>query len=315
MDAGIALPGEIDVIDLKFGMGERVFAAQAYAIEPIGEFSFHMAGEVLPWIVPNYQLMMYALGGVDLLAMFGPFTHVNLHIVQPRLDHIDVVRVPLHILEAFGMYAGERIRNAADVLCGEAPPAFSPGTKQCRWCRAKDKCPSLAAKVQAEIGAEFDTLAAVDVSPSRADNAALVAKYSVLSLIEDWVRAVRSELESRVMKGVEIIGMDGKPMKVVLGDEGPRKWRDEKLAEAALLGQLPVDKVYAPQKIITAPAAAKLLDKKKTAQLWTDFFGPLITRAQGKPVIALGSDPRPIYNAAASADEFEVVGEANGITE
>jgi hypothetical protein len=319
MDAGIALPGEFDTIDLKYGMGERVFAAQAYAVEPVGEFSFHVAGEVLPWIVPNYQLMIYALGGFDLLEMFGPFTHANLTIVQPRLDHIDTIRVPLHVLEAFGLYARERIATASAVMAANAAAGplrvyFNPGKKQCRWCRAKTECPALAASVAAAVGAEFETMAATELSPISAKNADLVTRYSALSLIEDWCRAVRSEVQTRVMRGDQLIGPDKLPMKMVQGAEGKRQWLNEKAAEAALIGQLPIDKAYAPAKIITAPVAAKLLDKKATKALWADIFVPLIGKARGAPAVAWGSDERPTYVASATADEFKV-GEADATAE
>ena len=319
MDAGIALPGEFDTIDLKYGMGERVFAAQAYAVEPVGEFSFHMAGEVLPWIVPNYQLMMYALGGFDLLEMFGPFTHANLTIVQPRLDHIDTVRVPLHVLEAFGLYARERIATASAVMAattsaGSNLAYFNPGKKQCRWCAEKTDCPALAASVAAAVGAEFETMAATELSPISAKNADLVTRYSALSLIEDWCRAVRSEVTIRVMRGDQLIGPDGLAMRMVQGAEGKRQWLNEKAAEQALLGQLPIDKAYAPARIITAPAAGKILDKGKTKELWKDFFMPLIGKNRGAPAVAWGSDERATYVAAASAEEFNL-GEANGTAE
>jgi hypothetical protein len=315
MDAGIALPGEFDTIDLKYGMGERVFAAQAYATEPVGEFSFHVAGEVLPWIVPNYQLMMYALGGFDLLEMFGPFTHANLTIVQPRLDHIDTIRVPLHVLEGFALYAREAIQTSVAVMaagkCAGMDIAYlKPGTKQCRWCKAKTECPALAAKVQADVGAEFASMAAENLSPISAQNTDIVAKYAVLSLIEDWCRAVRSEVQTRVMRGDQLIGPDGLAMKMVQGAEGKRQWLNEKAAEQALIGQLPIDKAYAPARIITVPAAAKLLDKAKTKALWADFFVPLIGKTRGAPAVAWGSDPREAYVASATADEFKV-GEAD----
>jgi hypothetical protein len=323
MDAGIALPGEFDAIDLKYGMGERVFAAQYYATEPVGEFSFHMGVTKTdtdrPWCVPNYQLMMYALGGFDLLEMFGPFTHANLTIVQPRLDHIDSVRVPLHVLEGFGLYARERIATASAIMAANAAAGpllvyFNPGTKQCRWCKAKTECPALAAKVQADVGAEFASMAAENLSPISAQNADIVAKYAVLSLIEDWCRAVRSEVQTRVMRGDQLIGPDGLAMKMVQGAEGKRQWLNEKAAEQALIGQLPIDKAYAPARIITAPAAAKLLDKAKTKTLWADFFVPLIGKTRGAPAVAWGSDERPTYVASATADEFKV-GEADATAE
>src|ERR1019366_6584074 len=110
------------------------------------------------------------------------------------------------------------------------------------------------------------------------------------------------------------IGPDGLAMRMVQGAEGKRQWLNEKAAEQALLGQLPIDKAYAPARIITAPAAGKILDKGKTKELWKDFFMPLIGKNRGAPAVAWGSDERATYVAAASAEEFNL-GEANGTAE
>jgi hypothetical protein len=123
-------------------------------------------------------------------------------------------------------------------------------------------------------------------------------------LIEDWCRAVRSELGKLVAEGQEVIGPDGRPFKYVEGRSAGRSWTNAQAAEAALVGQLG-PKAYKPQEVITAPVAAKLLDKKATKALWKDMFEPLIKKAPGKPVLALGSDERPPYSGAALANDFE----------
>jgi hypothetical protein len=70
---------------------------------------------------------------------------------------------------------------------------------------------------------------------------------------------------------------------------------------------LPEDKVYAPKKIITPSVADKALNKKATKETWKDVFEPLIRRPPGKPQLVLGSDPRPVYQKKADAEEFEEV--------
>ena len=175
-----------------------------------------------------------------------------------------------------------------------------PGEKTCRWCRAKSKCPALAQFVQAEVRCDFETIA-VDPVPPVSD---LAKAYLAVPLIKQWCAAVEAEVHKQVTEGIDVIGPDGKPYKFVEGKEGSRKWTDEKAAEALLVGQLG-PKAYTAPKLLTAPAAAKLLDKKKTANLWKDLFEPLITRGRGSAQLAPGSDPRPVYNNVASADDFD----------
>jgi len=99
-------------------------------------------------------------------------------------------------------------------------------------------------------------------------------------------------------------GSDGQPLKFVQGKEGSRKWDEEKLAdvEALLVGQLG-PKAYKPHEIITAPAAGKILDKKKTAPTWA-LFQDYIKRGAAQPMLALGSDTRPPFSGAATSGDF-----------
>jgi hypothetical protein len=295
--------GLCDVVDLKFGRGEKVYASESFDNQPSDEFSFSVGrtGQPPYWVVPNYQLMLYGLGSIDLLRPLGDIDSITLAIVQPRLDSISEVLVPIHALHEFAEWALDR-----RLLCDKSPPQLTPGQKQCRWCEVKATCPALAAKVEHDIGAEFEAMSAeVIPAPETAINAALALKLSVLPLIEDWCSAVRSTIRDRVMAGQQIIGVDGKPLKIVEGKQGDRKWIDEKTAEGRLAGLL-ADKAYQPLKVITPAAAAKLLDKAKTAAMWQTIV-PLYKRAPGKPIVVPNSDPRESFIGATAAEFDDAV--------
>jgi hypothetical protein len=120
-------------------------------------------------------------------------------------------------------------------------------------------------------------------------------------LIQQWCSAVEAELAARVAGGAQVEGPDGKPYKFVEGRQGDRKWADEKAAEAALTGILG-PKAYSEPKLLSVAVAEKAIGKK--GETWKDVFTPLIKRPPGKPKLALGSDPRPAFTGAASADDF-----------
>ncbi|MGO9723619.1 MAG: DUF2800 domain-containing protein [Methylocella sp.] len=301
-DAAIALAvkrmGIVE--DLKDGSGEKVWAS----------YLVRAATETEPEIrEPNPQLALYALGLLSDFELFGEIDSVLLVVYQPKLNHIDEFPITVEHLRAFGSKAALAVEVARSLL--DADPVglsvaghLNPGEKQCRWCRAKTRCPALAKFVQDETRADFDTInAAPAVAPT--DTKLLARAYGALPLIEIWATAVRFEMNKIVSEGGQVIGPDGKPYKFVEGKEGTRKWDDESAAATALLGQLPKEKVYTEPKVITAPAAAKLLDKKATKQLWKDIFEPLIVRPRTKPVLVMGSDTRPAFSGAAVADDFE----------
>jgi Protein of unknown function (DUF2800) len=269
-DAGIILGDQIIVEDLKYGTGEKVHASYDGKINP--------------------QLGLYLLGLLKDAQLLGHEIKTATGVIcQPRLGHIDEFTVSIDELETFGREAEAATYPESNKL--------NPSDRTCRWCRAKSKCPALAAFVAKEVSLDFE-----DVAEPAAPND-LAKAYRAVPLVTQWCKAVEAEVAKQVTEGKEVIGPDGKPYKFVEGDEGRRQWTDEAAAEAALLGQL-ADRAYAPKKIITAPAAAKILDKKATKALWADVFSPLIKRARGRAMLVQGSDPRPAYNNVATADDF-----------
>jgi Protein of unknown function (DUF2800) len=303
-DAGIYIPADFHLIveDLKYGTGEKVFASV-----PVFDSKRCEKSEINP------QLGLYLLGLLKDMALLGnEVRKVTAVICQPRLGHIDEYTCGVGELTALAQKAtGATLAAYSAVQSARLTEQFSqlnPGEKQCRWCRAKAKCPALAKFVADEVRADFDTIEASPPMAPRATDKLAKAKHAV-PLIRDWCNAVDAEVHKLVLEGEKVIGPDGLPYKFVEGKEGSRAWLDAQAAEIALLGQLPPEKAYAPQKIITAPQAAKLLDKKATKALWSDVFVPLIGKAPGKALLVSGSDPRPPYAGAANAEDFEELSE------
>jgi hypothetical protein len=278
------------VIDLKYGQGVKVFAQE------------------------NDQMLTYGLGTVETFELLGSFEKVTLIVCQPRIDHIDpwdttLERIQQHAQElkdAMVLVLRALERNER----GEHVNSYlAPSEKACTFCKAEAQCPALAKLVAQTVFDDFEALddpqkALVGAPPKLPDSHSLGAKLAVLDLIEDWIKAVRTEGERLVFAGVDVIGPDNLPMKTVEGKKGNRAWKDEKVAEGLLLGALAPEKAYKPREIITPSAADKLLNKKRTRETWVQFMDQ-ITQAPGKPKIALGSDPRPPYKPEGSSiDDF-----------
>lgn len=273
----------IAVVDLKYGTGERVSAGSPEE--------------------PNEQLAIYALGAMRAVSLIGPVQNILLEIVQPRLNHVDFCLLSIDQLLAFKARLDAGV-TAARKAMSQPLKFLNPGEKQCRWCKVKATCPALAAKVQAEVGSEFDDLALnPEAGEAGADDQILSRHAQAVGLVALWVSAVQAEVHRRVLAGHTIIGKDGQAMKLVEGKAGNRKWANEQQAEAALVGQL-ADKAY-DRSIITPSVADKMLNRKATKELWKDVFEPLITRGRGRATVAEGSDPRPPFTDAAAASEFE----------
>lgn len=279
-DALILRPGHAHVVDLKYGRGVQVFAEE------------------------NEQLMLYALGVLNDYDYLYDFQSFTLHIVQPRLDHIDTWTVSRADLEDFAediAWAVETIQKYIGGTGVEDLP-LNPSEKACRWCKVKATCPALAREV-AHTVATVDDFAQVEEAwvPKVPD--LLTDAMAKVGLIEDWCRAVRAEVERRLVSGEPVLGW-----KLVQGRRGARAWTNEAEAETLLRKtfRLKVEDAY-DMKLISPTKAEKLLAdsprKWKKAQA-------LITQSEGKPSVAPESDKRPAITVGASIDDFaEVVGE------
>ena len=278
-DAVIVRGSELIVADLKFGMGVKVDAED------------------------NPQLQLYALGALEEFDMLGDFDRVTMVIHQPRLNHVSEWSIPVDQLRAFG----EKVRDAAASVDEALSVAhigvdsyLSPGEKQCRFCKAKPTCPALRAELVEVVGdrATIDDFA--EFTPGKVDSQTgdnfLSIAMSKVGLVEDWCKAVRAEVERRLLAGQSVDGW-----KLVEGRRGNRAWVDETAVENLLKSfRLKREEMY-DYKLISPTKAEKLL--KDTPKRWTKAEA-LISRADGLPSVAPATDKRPALAVQPVADDF-----------
>jgi hypothetical protein len=254
------------VVDLKFGMGVRVDAAD------------------------NPQLMMYALGAMEQCDQLGEFDQVCMVIHQPRLNHVSE-----HWIYVGDLWAFKRRAAEAAELTRQPDAPLVPGEKQCRFCKAKATCPALRAEVTEVVSgsATLDEFLVPDVTTG--DNYLSVA-MSKVGLVEDWCKAVRAEVERRLLAGQTVDGF-----KLVEGRKGNRKWSNDAEVEALFKSfRLRQDEMY-DYSLISPTKAEKLL--KDTPKRW-EKAEALISRAEGKPSVAPATDKRSSLTVQSVADDF-----------
>jgi hypothetical protein len=254
--------------------------------------------------------------------MNASFTRVRLVISQPRITRKpSEFDLSVEELEAWGNGAA----RSTVATCINATTSYAeehrraewektflhPGEKQCKFCPAKATCPALRDEVTASVS---DMVAArpddfEDLTPTLAppadtgisDAQWLAACLAKADLIEDWVKAVRAEVERRLLAGDTVPGY-----KVVQGKRGARQWADAAAAEKLLRDtfRLKVEEAY-DLKIIS-PTTAEKLTKAGTIgpRQWTKAQ-ELIVQREGAPHVAPVSDPRPALDIRPVADDFE----------
>lgn len=241
----------LHVMDLKYGKGVRVSAND------------------------NTQGMLYALGS---LSHYPKPDNVCIHIIQPRLDHIDTFDISYTDLMVFAKKASEQAENALS-----DNPTYNVGEKQCKWCRAKSTCKALANHTAETLLTKFGNLTTGDIETTEVDNLTDNQIRHILdnkALIEDFLKAIEAKVFEDLNSGKEFEGY-----KLVAG-RSISKWVDT--AESSLKELLnDEDKLY-KKSLITITEAKKLLDK--------DVIASLTYKPEGKPTLAKSSDKRKSIN-------------------
>lgn len=259
-DAVILADGTMEIIDLKYGKGVRVSAEN------------------------NRQMMLYALGALDMFGFMYAVHTVRMTIYQPRLDNISEWEIDTDELETWGL---NELQPKAE-MAFEGSGDFVPGT-HCRFCRAKAQCRVLAEKNIEAAKHELD-----DPALMTADEVAVV--LAEVDGIKNWVTAVEEYALQAALDGKQFLGF-----KLVEGRSN-RKYADEAAVAKTLTDNgYQSGIIYEPQKLKGITAMEKIITKKAFTALLSD----LIVKPQGKPTLVPADDKRQEWNSA--ADDFKEV--------
>ncbi len=286
-DAVILAGEELVIVDLKYGQGVKVDAAN------------------------NEQLQIYALAALGEFEFLGDFQRVRMVIVQPRLDHIDEWDCTVEALREFGQTVGRGAERCFAALEYHGnykelhAKYLTPGTDQCRFCKAKAICPALTNHVLSTVADDF-----VDVNKPVApqiehaaertfDNATLGNLLGAADLIEGWCKAIRAKAEAELLAGHVVPGF-----KLVEGRRGARRWTNDTEVEQTMKSmRMKLEEMY--DFSLISPTTAEKLHKSGAIgpRQWPKLQG-LITQSEGKPSVAPAADKRPALVIQATADEF-----------
>lgn len=240
----------------------------------------------------NPQLTMYGAAGLEEYGIALDFARVRTVIIQPRLDHISE---RVQTVQEIADFVGE---VKAAVAAAEAPDApLVPSTDGCRWCRAKATCKA----VQAKVIEAFESIDKTEVASASDD--ALAEAMAKTELIEGWIKAIRAEVERRLVSGLPVPGY-----KLVQGKRGHRKWSSASEAEATLKAmRVPHDRMY-DYSLVSPTTVEKLFKEGVVGPRQWPKLQPLITQSEGGPSVAPESDKRPAISVtSASASSFDDV--------
>ena len=223
----------------------------------------------------NSQMMLYALGALDLFDMLYDISMVNMVIFQPRLGNISEYTMPLTELLDWA----ENVLKPRAALAAKGEGEYKAGD-HCRFCKVRATCRKRAE--YSLILAQYDFAPAATLEDVEIE--AILEKADALTA---WAADVKEYALSQALSGKQWNGY-----KVVEG-KSVRKYTDEaKVAEAVkAIGKNP----YGDPEVLGITAMTKLLGGKKK---FDEILGKLTHKPQGKPTLVPSSDKRKAWNPA-----------------
>lgn len=250
-DCVIIADGTLYIVDYKHGKGVEVSA------------------------VDNPQMMLYALGALELFDGIYDIDTVQMAIFQPRRDNVSVCIMAKDDLLSWAN--GDLTEKAKLAYDGEGE--FACGD-WCRFCKAKAAC-----RKRAEYNLE---MAKYDFAmPVMLEDAEIVAILARADELSAWAADVKEFALQQALSGVKYDGY-----KVVEGRSNRRYTDEAAVAEAVKkAGFNPYE-----EKLLGITAMTAALGKKRFADI-IEKAG-LTEKPQGKPALVPESDKRPPMNTA-----------------
>lgn len=312
-DAVIVSIEELYSIDYKSG----TMKVDAYTVSKPAVIDALTGEQLEPAVLePNGQLAMYAHGALQKFYLMGDIKYVKMAIVQPRIKHVSEFSMTVAELEDFIA----KVRVAAEET--RSPRAkFNPTADNCTFCNGRLTC---TARETLALSTAIQDFATVDepAKPRQIDDRNIGKLYELLPLIRKWCDDVEERTLQALDNGKTVTRADGTRYKLVTGKRGIRKWADES-AVVAMMNEMNIpDSVMYSRSLISPSAAEKLSAERKrrnseAVEADKPPIGPvkwkrlseLIVQAEGKPEVALETDPRPVRKGIDLSD-FDDVSQA-----
>lgn len=243
--------GTLNICDYKHGKGVEVSAER------------------------NPQMMLYALGALEIFDGIYDIDTVRMTIYQPRKSNISIFEMSK---DALLEWADTELTQKAQ-LAYEGQGEFHCG-EWCRFCKAKVEC-----RERAEANL---TLARYDFqAPALLDDEEIADILGKVDALTVWASDVKEYALQQAVSGKEWTGW-----KLVEGRSN-RKYTNDAVVAAAVesAGFDPYER-----KVLGITAMQKLLGKSRFEEL----LAPYIEKPQGKPTLVPESDKRPAMNTAKS---------------
>lgn len=266
-----------DIVPGGFGTTDTIIIAD----KVMHVIDFKYGKGVLVEAIGNPQLRLYGWGAYRMFGMLYDIEKVVVHIVQPRLDHIECEELTVDELT---VWAIETVHPRAE-LADKGEGEFCAG-EHCRFCRAQATCRAYADHVMGLTAHQF----ADPVELTDEEIAEILPKVDELVR---WAKMIKDFAQDEAVNHDHFIP----GYKLVAGRSTRRIVDVEAAAELLVRSGRSVEEIYTLKGLGDLEA---VVGKKALGEL----LGDLIVKPQGKPVLVQESDKRPAISSANRAAEL-----------
>ena len=252
----------LHIIDFKYGLGVLVDAEE------------------------NPQMMLYALGALQLFDALYDIDTISMSIFQPRRENVSTWTITVAELKEWA----EKILRPKAELAFKGEGEFNPGP-WCTFCKAAVKCRARAEEKLALAQYEF-------TKPPLLTDEEIEDILSRLDDLTKWANEIAAYAQDAAINH----GKQWNGFKLVEG-RSVRKSSDEAavVAAATAAGYRDIYK----KSLIPITEMEKLMGKKTFAEV----LGGLVIKPHGKPTLVPASDKRPAIHSGANHDFTEITEE------
>ena len=252
----------LHIIDFKYGLGVLVDAEE------------------------NPQMMLYALGALQLFDALYDIDTISMSIFQPRRENVSTWTITVAELKEWA----EKILRPKAELAFKGEGEFNPGP-WCTFCKAAVKCRARAEEKLALAQYEF-------TKPPLLTDEEIEDILSRLDDLTKWANEIAAYAQDAAINH----GKQWNGFKLVEG-RSVRKYSDEAavVAAATAAGYRDIYK----KSLIPITEMEKLMGKKTFAEV----LGGLVIKPHGKPTLVPASDKRPAIHTGANLDFTEITEE------
>ena len=249
-DCVIVAENVLTVIDFKYGKGVAVSADH------------------------NSQMMLYALGALELFDALYDIAEIRMVIFQPRIQNISECTLSLSEL----LHWAETELKPKAALAAKGDGDFCAG-EHCRFCKVKATC-----RKRAEYNLQ---LAKYDFAmPDKLTDTEIETILATADQLTAWVADVKEYALRQALSGKQWHGY-----KVVAGKSNRKYTNPAAVADAVqAYGKNP----YKEPELLGVTAMEQLLGRTQFEAL----LGSLTEKPQGKPTLVPYSDKRPAWSNA-----------------